>query len=307
MKIAAKRLSVCLAFLCFLCTLCTLNLADAQRLRFRSSGLVTFAPTSEVYLTALGGTLEPESSSPDVRMRVDKSRRFTLSVEPTPRPSGAPELQARYTFTTKRDGTTVTPWLPLNAPFQSTFSNIDRRMDVSVAYRVRLTGQEVAGSYTVALTYRANDSSVRHEVRVVIPTATALRLDTSLVTAQNALLDFDYGGANLKAYLRAVEARSPLSATADNFRALEVFSNHPRGYTVTVEVAQQDISPGGDTLADRLYLAGQPARGRRFVSTSPTYGFEPLISPDDFALRVDGLEDPGRYTFRLTYDARANP
>ena len=306
-RLSRRALRVGLALLCFFCALCTLNSADAQRLRFRSSGLVTFVPTSEAYLAALGATLEPEPSSPDIRMRVDKGKRYTLHVEPTARPDGAPELQARYTFETKEDGTTVTPWLPLNGPLQETFSNRSNRMDVSAAYRVRLTGREVAGTYAFSLTYRVNGSSVRHEVRVVVPTAVALRLDTSLVRVQSATLNFDYSGANVSTYMRAVETRSLLSATESDVRALEVFSNHPREYAVTVEVTQQGVAPSSGGLSDRLYLAGQPAQGRRFRGASPTYGFAPLISPDDFALRVDGLEDPGTYTFRLTYDVRANP
>ena len=286
--------------------LCSLGVADAQRLRFRSSGLVTFAPTSDVYLASFGDTLEPEPSSPDIRMRVDGSRRYTLRIEPTARSNGAPELQARYTLSSRRGGAAVTGWLSLDRALQGTVASPDERTEISAEYRVRLTGEEVAGSYTVSVTYRAGSASAQHSVRVVVPSATALRLDASLATVQSAALSFDYGGANLSAYLRAIEARTPLGATGSDFRALEVFTNSPRGYTVAVEV-QQDLVQGDDQVADKLYLTGQPAQGRRFRSTSPTYGFEPLISPDDFALLVDGLEEPGTYTFRLTYDAQANP
>ncbi len=299
-----RRAYVCLTLLCFLCVL---GSADAQRLRFRSSGLVTFAPTAETYLASLGEITQPEPSSPNIRMRVDRARRYTFRVEPTSRSTGAPELQARYTFSSRNGGTAVTNWLSLDRPLQGTITSPDNRTEISVAYRVQLTGQEVAGNYTTSVTYRAGNSPVQHDVRIAVPTATALRIDSSLVTSQTARVDFDYSGSNVMTYLRAIETLTPLSATDSDVRTLEVFSNDPQGYTVTVAVTQEDLSPGGELIAERLYLAGQPAQGRRFSSASPTYGFEPLLTPAEFSLLVDGLEEPGDYTFRLTYDAQANP
>ncbi len=297
---------VCLVLLCLFGLLGT---ADAQRLRFRSSGRVAFAPTSEVYLAALGGSVEPEPSSPNIRMRVDKSKRYTFRVEPSSRPAGAPELQARLTFSSKKDDRYVTPWLSLDEPWQEVIARRDKRTEISVEYRAQLSGGEVAGSYTTSLTYRAGNSSVRHDVRVVVPTATSLRVERSLVTAQTATLEFDYSGKGVMTYLRATETLTPLSATSSDIRTLEVFTNNPQGYTVTVSVVQDDVlpNPASASLTDRLYLAGQSAEGRRFSTASPTYGFEPLLSPSDFSLSVDGSEQPGDYTFRLIYDVRPNP
>ena len=299
-----RTVCICLAFLCFLCSL---SLADAQRLRFRSSGLVTFAPTTDVYLTELGDVIEPDPSSPNIRMRVDNARQYLFQIDPTARPSGAPELQARYIFSSRNGGSASTNWISLDRPLQGTVTSPDRRTEIEVAYRVRLTGQEVAGDYTTSITYRANNSPVQHDVRVVVPEATALRIDSSLVTAQTATINFDYGGDQLRAYLQAIETLTPLPATDSDIRTLEVFTNNPGGYTVTVGVTLDTPSPSGSLLAEHLFIAGQPAQGRRFTNASPTYGFQPLISPNDFSLLVDGSEEPGDYLFHLTYDAQANP
>ena len=294
-------------YLAFLCLLFSLTLADAQRLRFRSSGLVTFAPTTDMYLAKLGDVIEPEPSSPNIRMRVDNARQYLFRVDPTARPGGAPQLQARYVFSSRNGGSAATNWISLDRPLQGTVTSPDSRTEIEVAYRVQLTGQEVAGDYTTSITYRANNSLVQHDVRVVVPEATALRIDSSLVTAQTATINFDYSGDQLRAYLQAIETLTPLPATDSDIRTLEVFTNNPSGYTVTVGVTLDTPSPSGSLLAEHLYIAGQPAQGRRFSNASPTYGFQPLISPDDFSLLVDGSEEPGDYLFRLTYDAKANP
>ena len=301
-------LRVCLALLGFFCVLSALSTGDAQRLRFRSSGLITFAPTSEAYLAALGEAVEPERSSPDIRMRITRSRRYTFQIERSVWSADAPELQARYIFTNRRGGRVETGWLSLDSPLQGTFTTDDNRTDISAAYRVQLTGREVGGTYTTTVTYRAGDSSVQHDVRVVVPTTTALRVNGSLDNTQTVTVNFDYSGSRVMTYLRALEDAAPLPATSSDLRTVEVFSNARGGYSVDVDVSPNNVvNESNRVLRDNLYLKGRTARGRRFSSTSPTYGFQPLASPDDFLLFVDGSEEPGNCTFQVTYEAQTNP
>ena len=304
-------LRVCLALLGFFGVLSALSTADAQRLRFRSSGLVTFAPTSEAYLAALGEAVEPERSSPDIRMRVTRSRRYTFRIERSAWSADAPELQARYVFSNRRGGRFETTWLSLDRPLQGTFTTDDNRTDISVAYRVQLTGREVADAYTTTVTYRAGNSSVQHDVRVVVPTTTALRVNGSLDNTQTSTVNFDYSGSRVMTYLRALEDAAPLPETSSDLRTVEVFSNARGGYSVDVDVSPNSVVNESNRvlrdMRDNLYLKGRTARGRRFSSTLPTYGFQPLASPDDFLLFVDGSEEPGNYTFQVTYEAQTNP
>ena len=301
-------LRVCLALLGFFCVLNALSTGDAQRLRFRSSGLITFAPPSEVYLAALGEAVEPEPLSPDIRMRITRSRRYTFQIERSAWSADAPELQARYVFSNRRGGRFETTWLSLDSPLQGTFTTDDNRTDISAVYRVQLTGREVGDTYTTTVTYRAGDSSVQHDVRVVVPATTALRVNGSFDNTQTTTINFDYSGSQVMTYLRALENAAPLSATSSDLRTVEVFSNARGGYSVSVDVSPiSAVNASNRALSDKLYLKGQIAQGRRFSSASPTYGFQPLASPDDFSLFVDGSEGPGDYTFNVTYEAQTNP
>ena len=175
------------------------------------------------------------------------------------------------------------------------------------AYRLRLNGDEAAGTFMSPVTYRIRDptQTATHTARVNLPTFLALRW-LSAPASGSATLRFEYAAAPM-AYLQAVTAGAPLAPTSADFDRLEVSTNHPSGYTVTVLVTPLDAPSGAPSLVPRLMLAGATAEGRRFTSTGPTDGFVTLATPDDFGLVVDGSETPGAYRIELRYEAARNP
>lgn len=227
-------------------------------------------------------------------------------------PAGGPILEVQVTVTSVDRRTTYleTPWTALSetpiALLDQTEAN-QARVRVTASYRLRLVGEETAGTYTSQVTYRIRDTTQTavHAARVSLPTFLALRW-AGAPASGGATLRFDYA-TDPMAYLEAVTGGAPLAPTSADFDRLEVSTNHPGGYTVTVFVTPLDAPPGAPSLLARLTLAGAVADGRRFTSTGPTDGFVTLVTPEDFGLRVDGSEAPGAYRVELRYEATRNP
>lgn len=227
-------------------------------------------------------------------------------------PTGGPTLEVRVTVTTTNERTTYlqTDWLAVTEVPIEVFNQAQAnqaQVRVTAEYRLRLRGDEAAGTFTSPVTYgiRGTTQATTHTARVGLPTFLALRWAGAPATGI-ATLRFDYGAAPI-AYLQAVTAGAPLAPTSADFDRLEVSTNHPSGYTVTVVVALLEAPLDAPSLAPRLTLAGAAAEGRRFVSAGPTDGFVTLATPDDFGISVDGAEVPGAYRVELRYEAARNP
>ena len=227
-------------------------------------------------------------------------------------PAGGPTLEVQVTVTSVDGRTTYleTPWTALSETPVALFDQTDAnqtRVRVTARYRLRLVGEETAGTYTSQVTYRIRDTTQTavHATRASLPTFLALRW-AGAPASGGASLRFDYA-TDPMAYLEAVAGGAPLPPTSADFDRLEVSTNHPGGYTVTVFVTPLDAPPDAPSLLARLTLTGAAADGRRFTSTGPTDGYVTLVTPDDFGLRVDGSEAPGAYRVELRYVATRNP
>lgn len=227
-------------------------------------------------------------------------------------PAGGPTLEVQLTVTSVDGRTTYlqTGWTEVTegatALFDQNQAN-QARVRVTASYRLRLGGDETAGTFTSPVTYwiRGTTQTATHATQVGLPTFLAIRW-AGTPSSGSATLRFEYAALPMT-YLDAVGSGTPLGPTSADFARLEVSTNHPSGYTVTVLATPLDAPIGADSVAPRLTIAGGAADGRRFVSTGPTDGFVTLATPDDFGLIVDGTETPGAYRIELTYVATRNP
>lgn len=227
-------------------------------------------------------------------------------------PTDGPTLEVQVTVTSTDGRTTYvqTAWQAVTAVPTAVFDQRSAnasRVRVTATYRLRLAGDEAAGAYTTPVTYRVRGTSetATHAARADLPTFLALRW-VGAPASGAATLRFDYAGAPM-AYVAAVGAGVPLAPTSADFERLEVSTNHPSGYTVTVRVVALETPVGAAGLAPRILLGGLAADGRTFTTTGPTDGFATLAVPADFGLRIDGAESPGAYRVELRYEAVRNP
>jgi hypothetical protein len=213
--------------------------------------------------------------------------------------------QCRRAHHVPPDGWTEVTGTP-TALFDQSQAN-QARVRVTATYRLRLAGDASAGTFTSPVTYRIRDTTqtASHTAQVNLPTFLALRW-VGAPPSGSATLSFDYAATPM-AYVQAVTTPAPLAPTSADFDRLEVSTNHPSGYTVTVWATLLDAPPGAPSLVPRLTLAGAPAEGRRFTATGPTDGFVTLATPDDFGLVVDGSETPGAYRIELRTRRCATP
>ncbi len=298
---------------------CSLAQAQDGRVSLSSGGTVTFEVSASDLVAAQGCNgcvvVEPVPG-PSVVLEVRRqnpNRIYTVDVSLDGWiPMGGPGLEARYTVTS-RDGRTVfltTGWRSVDGVPQALFSQDDTagevRARVEVAYRLRLSGEEAAGAYTAAVVYRIRESgsTVSHPVVVTLPTFLTLRWAGSVLP--DATLRFEYGDAP-SAYVQAITTGALLAPTSADFERLEVSTNHPTGYVVTVAVTAVDAPPFASDLTSQLRLTGRPVDGLRFVGEGATSGFVTLATPADFGLFVDGSESPGAFRFTLRYDGTPGP
>lgn len=298
-----------------------LGTAQAQvgRIDPVSSGPVTFTVTDDDLAAAPGCpgcvVIAPDPGPGvvfDVR-RQSKNRVYVVDIVLDGwTPTGGPTLEVRLDITSTNGRTTYlqTDWMAITEVPSAVFDLRDAnrsRVRVTATYRLRLNGDETAGTFTTPVTYRIRGTTetATHTARVDLPTFLAVRW-VGAPASGSATLRFEYASAPL-AYVQAIASGSPLGPTSADFERLEVSTNHPGGYTVTVQVVPLDGPIGAPTLAPRLTLGGVPVEGRRFVSLGPTDGFVTLATPADFGLVVDGAEAPGAYRVELRYEAARNP
>lgn len=281
---------------------------------FISSGLVSFTITPEAYAAALAcagcNFLHPDPGQATVLEVRRQSARHPYTLEVFHggfSPANPVNLEARYTVTDHDDtGVLFTiDWQPVSQIPTVLFNEArvggQNRVRVEVEYRLRVTGAELAGSYLASVTYRIreNNDAVTHNLRVTLPSFLTLRLVGQLAPGLSHTVSFDYSQATA-AYLHAISSGIQLPVTGSSLERLEISTNHPTGYTVTVIVSE---SP----LRDRLRLFGAAAHGRRFSSSGPTNGFVTLLTASDFGLVVDGGETPGVHILTVRYEAVRNP
>ena len=293
--------------------------AQVGRIDPVSSGPVTFTITDDDLAAAQGCpgcVLVLADPGPgvvfDVRRQNPNRVYFVDVVLDGWTPAGGPLLEVRYEVTST-DGRSVylqTDWMTVTETSSVAFDQSQAnqtRVRVTATYRLRLSGDEAAGTFTSPVTYRIRGTSetVTHTTSVGLPTFLALRW-VGAPASGSATLRFDYASAPM-AYVEAIASGVALLPTSADFDRLEVSTNHPSGYSVTVMVVALDAPIGAPSLTPRLTLGGVPAEARQFTSTGPTDGFVTLATPADFGLVVDGGEAPGAYRVELRYAAVRNP
>lgn len=293
--------------------------AQVGRIDPVSSGPVVFTVTDDDLAAAqgcLGCVVVLPDPGPgvvfDVRRQNPNQVYFLDVVLDGWTPLGGPALEVRVDVTSTDGSTTYlqTDWMAItevpSAVFDQSQAN-QSRVRVTVAYRLRLNGDETAGTFTSPVTYRIRGTSetATHNASVGLPTFLALRW-VGAPASGAAMLRFEYASMPMT-YVEAVASGVALAPTSADFDRLEVSTNHPSGYTVTVQVVPLDAPIGAPSLAPRLTLGDLAAQGRQFTSTGPTNGFLTLATPADFGLVVDGAETPGAYRIELRYVAVRNP
>ena len=293
--------------------------AQVGRLDPVSSGPVTFTVTDDDLAAAQdcpGCVVVLPDPGPgvvfDVRRQNPTQVYFLDVVLDGWTPLGGPTLEVQVTVGSTNGRTTYlqTDWMAItevpSAVYDQSQAN-QARVRVTVAYRLRLNGDEAAGTFTSPVTYRIRGTTqtATHTASVGLPTFLTLRW-VGAPASGAATLRFEYGSMPMT-YVQAVASGAALLPTSADFERLEVSTNHPSGYSVTVRVVELDAPIGAPSLASRLTLGGLAAEGRQFTSTGPTDGFVPLAIPGDFGLMVDGGETPGAYRVELRYEAVRNP
>jgi hypothetical protein len=290
----------------FVIVLWAFSLSYGQTLSLSKKTSVSFNPNQQDYIEALlcqgCNSLEPfvvqglEISATSPQALSFQVRRNSFL------PTGELILEARYNvFDPQNNFLASTDWLEVSEQPQDLFSSSTTDFSVAVDYRLIITGEEYAGNYQTSLTYSLGSTSLRHELSVQIPSVTLLRVGQKVASGTTSI-SFNYFGLNASDYVRAIKDNTPLALTGSNLKLVEIFSNHPRGYLVTLKLFAI-TSPG--TLNLRLF--NKPIDGQTFQSVTPTQGFQPLLSEENFSLLVDGSEEPGDYQFTLEYNAESNP
>ena len=261
--------------------------------------------------------VEPEPGTPVVLrvLRQNPNRLYTVEVfEAGWNPPSVLDVEARHTVTSNdgREVFFVTAWRSLGDAPSIVLSQADvgraPQVRVEVTYRLRLWGDEPAGTSLSSVVHRVRESgsAAAHGVRVTLPTFMLLRLvarDGSVAPAYD--VRFDYAGAPA-AYLQALETGSTLPPTGGDLARVEISTNHPSGFTVAVAVEESTRPSGATPSAQRLLLQGERADGRVYRADAPTDGVTTLLLAEDFAFDPAG-STAGRYRLLVTYQAAPNP
>lgn len=285
---------------------------------------VEFLPTATAYVNAIDGTLGPTVPTSPTQLRVHEqggAGAYEVELSRTPwSPSANLVLEARVTLTGKGVVPQIIDWTPVAEVPATLLQSSSRRTDLSIEYRLLIRGDEVPGTYSTSLTYAlaSSDASpirspgasgkdaVTTEVTVTIPSYVLLQLD-GMATGQDAVLDFDYSGSNISAFIGALQSGIPLAVTHATFDRLQLRTNSPSGYRVDVTVSL-DTGPTGSSLSSTdLLLFGRAASGTVLTGTGPTAGPITLVRPADFGLSVDGGVLQGTYSYTVMYSASAGP
>lgn len=285
------------------------SFGHAQRLMSLSSGQVTFRPLSAELEKALSCpaclSIMPTENSFKQSLRIQRqaAKSYSLAVRYLTQAEGL-LLEARFTIDPKGNNPRVqTDWLELSGLSQDLLSSSEAVTDIAIEYRLRLTGQELAGRQTATVLYTVANASVEHQIDVLLPAVAVVKVE-SKQSGANPSLNFNYQGLNTLDYLRAVQTGQALAATESGLGKVAFYTNHPKGASVTLELFEVKAP---EALADKLFLSEQPLARYRFRLDRPSFGFETLALPADFALRLTGLEQPGRYQYVLRYKTELNP
>ena len=247
-------------------------------------------------------------------LRQNPNRLYTVEVfEAGWNPPSTLDIEARHTVTSV-DGQEVffvTDWRSLGGMPSLVLrqSDVGRapQVRIEVSYRLRLRGDEPAGTFLGSVAHRVRESGsvATHGVRVTVPAFLVLRLvprDGSVAPAYD--VSFDYG-SRPATFLQALATGTTLPPTGGDLARVEISTNHASGFTVTLAVEEVE-APGGTAATERLRLQGQPVNGRTFRRDAPTNGFETLLLADDFAFDPSD-STAGRYRLLVTYQAAPNP
>lgn len=282
------------------------SLGYSQSLSFNRNSAIAFTPSQQDYTEALlcqeCNSLEPFVMQ-GLELLATQPQGFSLQVRRSAfLPNSQILLEARYTVFDSQDNfLEATDWLEISEQPQVLFSGERSDVRVTIDYRLMITGEEFAGTYQVALTYSLGTATLRHDLSIRIPSVTLLRIGQKVASGSTSI-SFNYQGPDAVDYVKAIQNNTPLSLTGSNLEAIEIFSNHPRGYTLSLRLfAIRSPSP----LDLRLF--NKPIDGQILQSRLPTLGFQPLITEDNFSLLVNGSEEPGEYQFTLEYTAKSNP
>lgn len=273
-----------------------------------------FQPSQNQYVAAIGGTLAPSSapSGVDIKLHQLSGSANALIVSGTGwSPPAAVGLHVQLTMDATGGTTETTPWLPVSSGQTYVPLPTGRNVDVGVALRWSVTGAETPGAFTteVHLSLAGQTGpkeTVALSVKVIVPAYLVLRVDGGPPGA-TASVDFDFQFPNQLAYFDAVQSGKPLGFTGANFRGVQVATNAPHGYTLTMQLTKTS-GPAMSTLGvSRIYFRGTHADGTMLSAAQPTDGYQTIARPSDFTVFVDGTETPGSYGFQVTYTARTNP
>jgi hypothetical protein len=287
--------------------------AAAQKVQLTGGAPAVFAPTSDDILAAIGcappDCIEP--LPPATTLKLIRQQRNNQPVLRGSRTAWSPtddlELWARYTVDGNQSSPFATGWFEIGTSPVEMFGTTDPNTSVTVEYQLRLGLDAAAGSYQTTVFYDAGPGSrgVEHLVTVGVVPVIGLRIDGAPVGAE-ATVAFDYLPSPL-VYLDAITTGALLPPTGGDLTRVEVFSNSPGGYRVTVAVDQVANLDGNLFPADALLLAGAPAPTAEFSGPDPTDGYLTLLTADDYRLSVDGDEEPGAYRLTLTFTAEILP
>lgn len=273
---------------------------------------VVFAPTEAAYVAAIGSALLPDSPQEPIGATLKRDKREAFSAEMWASPWEGPAalaLEVRVTVSGRNVPTEVLGWMPLDQVPVTLLQSDEQRVEVAIEYRLVVDGSEPPGRYATSVTTRVWDAldnsqkhaTVTHDISVTIPSYLLVRVAGS--TGAPAVA-FDLA-ADVAGYLQAVGSARALPPTGATFDAVEVATNNPSGFSLTVSVAPAALPAGVGPSAVELF--GEPADGVEITRDHATPGYEAVVRPGDFALRVDGSEAAGVTQFQLTYAAQRLP
>ncbi|HKI59265.1 MAG TPA: hypothetical protein VKA00_08625 [Trueperaceae bacterium] len=280
---------------------------------------VQFAPSQAEFVAALGASLQPAAPAMPIQLKLHPKQGSEMSAEISRSPwtPTAPiVVEAQATVSGPHMAAMTLEWMPLSETPRTLLVGDSGLTDLALDFRLRPDSAVPPGTYTALIRYHLWNSAQVHDgsgettitsvVTVIVPAFVVLRLDGS-VAGSLSTVHFDYSGGNAAAYVAAISAGSPLSFTSADFRSIEVATNDPWGYSVEVSVAQSTGSRIAHPNAGDVLITGKPAQATVLSSAHATDGFQGLLTPADFSMRVDGSEVPGSYTFRVTFHAFPNP
>ncbi len=211
-------------------------------------------------------------------------------------------LEARFSYRDKNNDNkeTLSPWLELSQLPQQVLAVGARVNRVSIEYRLRLSGFEKAGSHEITVIYSLGAVIERQTVFVTVPSVVFFKLDNQLLLNQ-ADIDFDFRGLNVRAFLNAVESGEPILPTKADFEQLLVFTNDLKGVVISANLHDDSVR-----LADfshQLLVFEQPVKLSHIVIKEFQDSFVPVLSSKDISLKLTGAEAWGSYRLILQFKA----